>query len=312
MRHAAAVPQISFTTRGYLICTAGTLIWSTTGILIRYLTETYHLPPLALAVWRDLFVTLGLAAGLALLHPAGLRLERQQVGFMVAYGVVVSVFNTAWTFSVALNGAAVATVLAYSAPAFTALLGWRLFAEKLGALKVGIILFSILGCALVSGAYDPAVWQLNPLGVAAGLLSGLMFSFYSLMGKFANRRGLNSWSTLMYAFGFATLFLFLYNLANGFFGGRDPFFDLFWLGSDIAGWAWLALLGFGPTIGGYGLYTLSLAYLPMSVASLIATMEPAFTALLAYLLLAEQMTAVQLVGSAMILVGVVLLRLREG
>lgn len=312
MRTTTSVVIPNPAARGYLICTAGTVIWSTTGILIRYLTETYHLPPLALAVWRDLFVTVGLAVGLSVFNPVHLRVGRHHFGFLVAYGLVVSLFNATWTFSVALNGAAAATVLAYSAPAFTALLGWRLFAEKIGGFKLFIILSCILGCALVSGAYDLAAWQLNLLGVATGLLSGLMFAFYNLMGKTANHRNLNSWSTLMYAFGIATLFLFLYNLANGIAFGRDPFEDLTWLGNSLGGWGLLALLGLGPTIGGYGLYTLSLSYLPMNVASLVATMEPAFTAILAYLLLAERLTPPQLFGSALILGSVILLRLKEG
>jgi drug/metabolite transporter (DMT)-like permease len=139
-------------TKGYLICLTGTVIWSTTGILIRYLTQTYHLPPLVLAIWRDLFVSLGLAVGLALLNFRLLKIAGSQVWFLILYGFIVSLFNSMWTFSVALNGAAVATVLAYSAPAFTALLGWRLFGERLGWFKAGVILASILGCALVSGA----------------------------------------------------------------------------------------------------------------------------------------------------------------
>ena len=43
-------------TKGYLIALVATTFWSTTGVFIRYLTETYHLPPLVLAFWRDLFV----------------------------------------------------------------------------------------------------------------------------------------------------------------------------------------------------------------------------------------------------------------
>lgn len=262
------------------------------------------MPPLVLAVWRDFFVTLGLAGGLALLLPAGLRLPQAQLGFLVLYGFIVSLFNAVWTYSVALNGAAVATVLAYSAPAYTAVLGWRLFQEKLGWLKIAVVTASILGCALVAGALDPAAWQVNGLGIFTGILSGLLFSAYSLMGKCADRRALNSWSTLMYAFGFATLFLLAYNLFGGAFG------DLLWLGGAWTGWAVLALLGVGPTIGGYGLYTLSLSYLPMSVASLIATLEPAMTALLAFFLLGERLGAAQLLGSALILFSVIVLRLR--
>jgi drug/metabolite transporter (DMT)-like permease len=310
MRSAAAAPRLSTTSRGYLICGTGTLIWSTTGILIRYLTQTYQMPPLSLAVWRDLTVSLGLAAGLALVNPARLRFDRAQLGFLALYGFVVALFNTAWTFSVALNGAAVATVLVYSAPAFSTLIGRRLFSENLSIFKITVILVILLGCALVAKVYHPASWQLNPVGVVTGMVSGLMFALYSLMGKLSNRRGLNAWTSLMVAFGFGTLFLFIFNLTNGAVLGREPLADLLWLGGSISGWGILILLGLGPTIGGYGLYTLSLDYLPMGVASLIATMEPVFTTFLAYLLLGERMTGAQILGSAIILGCVITLRLK--
>jgi hypothetical protein len=38
-------------TRGYPIALAAAVILSTTAIFIRYLTQTYHLPALVLAVW---------------------------------------------------------------------------------------------------------------------------------------------------------------------------------------------------------------------------------------------------------------------
>jgi drug/metabolite transporter (DMT)-like permease len=70
-------------------------------------------------------------------------------------------------------------------------------------------------------------------------------------------------------------------------------------------------LAVGPTIGGFGLYTYSLSYLPAGVANLIASMEPALTAAIAYLFLGEQMTSVQWLGSGLILVSVLSLRWRN-
>jgi drug/metabolite transporter (DMT)-like permease len=101
-------------TKGYLICLGATLCWAFTGIFIRYLTETFGLPALVLAFWRDVFVALGLIVVFTLIRRAALRLPSGQLVFLLFYGVVLAVFNTLWTFSVALNGAAVATVLAYS------------------------------------------------------------------------------------------------------------------------------------------------------------------------------------------------------
>jgi len=60
------------------------------------------------------------------------------------------------------------------------------------------------------------------------------------------------------------------------------------------------------------LYTVSLGYLPASVANLIATLEPVMTAALAYIFLGERMTVVQLFGGLVIVTGVVLLRIGEG
>jgi drug/metabolite transporter (DMT)-like permease len=88
--------------------------------------------------------------------------------------------------------------------------------------------------------------------------------------------------------------------------------ELLWLGNALLGWGILLLLAAGPTLTGYGLYNVSLSYLPSSVANLIVTLEPAFTAATAYFLLGERLNAVQIGGSLMILAGVVFLRIYEG
>jgi drug/metabolite transporter (DMT)-like permease len=299
-------------TRGYLIAFVGTAIWSTTAIFIGFLTRRYHVPPLVLAFWRDLIVAGTLFVVFALVVRPLLRLERRHVLFFVLYGFVLAAFNALWTTSIGLNGAAVATVLVYSSPAFTALVGWRLWGERLDALKVGAVVLCIAGCALVSGAYDRAAWQVNPLGIVVGLVPGGAFAAYSLLGKASSRRGVNPWTATLYTFAFAAAFLLLVQrpdtllwlsrpLAAGVGGERDA----------LLGWGALVLLAAGPTIGGYGLYTVSLTMLPAATANLIVTLEPAMTAILAFLLLGERLTVLQLAGGLVILTGVVLLRLSD-
>jgi drug/metabolite transporter (DMT)-like permease len=299
-------------TKGYTICIIGTVIWSTTAIFIRYLSENSALPPLALAFWRDLFVAIGLFTAISLTSREKLRLNRKDLYFLIVYGLELSIFNTLWTVSVYLNGAAVSTVLAYSSAAFTALLGWRLMRESLGPAKGAAVTLSMLGCIFVSGAYDRSAWQVNTLGIVTGLFSGIAFAVYSLFGKKASQRSMNSWVTLAYTFLFGSMFLLVYNLASGWLWGGAGAAGLFSLGSSWNNWLVLVSLAIGPTIGGYGLYTLSLSYLPASVANLIATLEPAITAILAYLLLNERFSLPQMVGSACIIGGVLLLRMSEG
>jgi drug/metabolite transporter (DMT)-like permease len=83
------------------------------------------------------------------------------------------------------------------------------------------------------------------------------------------------------------------------------------LGTDWLGWLILFILAGIPSVGGFGLYNVSLSLMPSSVVNLIVTTEPAFTALWAYFLLGERFTLVQVVGSLLIVTGVVFLRLWE-
>lgn len=303
--------SLSRLTRGYLICIVGTIFWSSTAVFIRYLTQTYHLPPLVLAFWRDLFLALFLGTVFVVARPTRLRLERRHWPFILFYGLVLSLFNSTWTVSVALNGAAVSTVLAYSSAAFTAIMGWRLFGEQLGKVKILAVTLSLLGCVFVSGAYDFSAWHVNPIGIATGLVSGLAFAFYSLMGKEAAHRSLNSWTVLVYTFAAAAGFLLLYNLFGDWLPAGLSSTNLFWLGWQPVGWLVLGALAIGPTVAGYGLYTASLVYLPASVANVIATTEPVMTGLQSYILLGERFTLPQWIGSGLILGGVIVLRMSE-
>ncbi|MEW6094676.1 MAG: EamA family transporter [Chloroflexota bacterium] len=300
-------------TRGYSIALVSAVILSTTAIFIRYLTQTYQLPALVLAFWRDLFVSASLLLILRSFRPA-LLAPGGHLRYLFAYGLALSIFNSLWTLSVALNGAAVSTVLAYSSAAFTALLGWWFLKEPLHWAKVTAVALGLAGCVLVAGALDPAAWRVNTIGILTGILSGLMWAIYSLMGRSASQRGLNPWTTLLYTFGIAALCLLAFNLAFGCFlpGAATRPADLFWLGEAWLGWGILFLLGVGPTLAGFGLYNVALTRLPSSVANLIATTEPVFTAAIAYFFLGERLTWVQVGGSMMILGGVVLLRVYEG
>lgn len=295
--------------RGYIIALTATVLWSFTGILISHLSKTYSLPSLVLAFWRDLFVSLGMVIGLLIFSRARFYLAHTHWGFMVLYGFTLAIFNSMWTFSVQYNGAAVATVMAFSSPAMTAILSRIVFKEKFSRIKVMSILLSLAGIVLVSGAYDPSTWNLNSLGIIFGLLSGLLFAVYNLEGKHASDLHIDSWTALLYSFAWATVFLLFFNLGNDLFiTNKAPFADMLWLGNSFTGWGILFFLGVAPTLGGFGLYTLSLRYLSPTTSNLIATLEPAFTAIWAYFLLNETLTGIQLIGGALVLIGVILLR----
>jgi drug/metabolite transporter (DMT)-like permease len=294
-----------------MIALIATVLWSTTGVFISYLSKTYALPSLVLAFWRDLFVSFGMLVGLLIFSRLRFQMDHDHWGFIVFYGLTLAVFNSMWTFSVQYNGAAVATVLAFSSPAMTAILSRIIFKEQFNRVKIFSIALSLLGTILVSGAYDSSRWQLNPAGIIFGLLTGLLFAIYNLEGKTASDKQIDSWTALLYSFSVASCFLFLFNLSVNTLSRESLFANFMWLGNSIPGWSILFFLAVAPTLGGFGLYTLSMRYLSPTVASLIATLEPALTAIWAYLFLREILVGPQLIGSLLLFTGVILLRVGE-
>ncbi|QRN84532.1 DMT family transporter (plasmid) [Chloroflexota bacterium] len=299
--------------RGFLVALSSAIVLSFTAILIRLISQNYQLPALILAYWREIFVALCLLPVLLIVKPALLKLEKRHLSFMVLFGLVLALFNMLWTLSVTLIGASVATVLVYCSGAFTAILGWWLLKESLGWQKIIAVILCLVGAVFVSGAAQPSAWEANALGIITGILSGLMYAFYSLIGRSATQRGINPWTALFYTFLFASFFMLVVNLIPGNVipGTAATPAEMFLLGDRWAGWLLLLLLAAGPTLLGFGLYNVSLSMLPSSTTNLIVTIEPVFTAFTAFFLLKERLTAPELLGSGLILIALVILRLRK-
>ena len=298
--------------RGYAIAIFGIAVWSATATFIAYLTSRYDFPPFLLAAWRDAIAGVTVWLVLRAVRPNLLRMPRSQWGFIFGYGLLLSGFNALWTVSVVLNGAAVSTVMVYSSAAFTALIAWRMFGEGMSLPKIAAVLLGIGGCVLVAGANNPAAWQSNLLGVVTGLVSGsgvhrLLADGQS--GSPARHFFLGSPDLHLHA---GAVLLVAYNFLLPELGGVTLGSPTLLPALDTRGWVALLLLGLGPTIGGYGLYNYSLGFLPASVVNLLATMEPAMTAIQSYLLLGERFTLPQIIGSLLIIGGVVIIRLMEG
>jgi drug/metabolite transporter (DMT)-like permease len=293
---------------GYTAAFSGVVLWSWTGVLFAFLLRDYPIAPMTLAFWRDLISGCALLGVLAFVRPAALRVDRHDRGFLLLAGGALALLNATWAFSTAWNGAAISVVLVYSSPAFTALLARLLFGERLGPVRLVALAASFVGCILVARADDPARWALNGPGIVAGLLSSVAFAGFSVVGKLASRRGIDPWTLTAYTFVIAAAVLLPISYAT--LPASGPASSLGSLGSSWRGWLLLLLL-VGPTLGGYGLYTVSLGYLPAATANIIATLEPILTAIWANRLLGETLDAPELLGGALIVGSVVFLQLER-
>ena len=299
--------------KGFLIAFISALVLAFTGILIRLISESYQLPALVIAFWRDFFVVACALPFILLIKPGLLKVKPQDWPFLILFGIVLALFNIAWTLAVTLTGAAVATVLVYSSAGFTAILGWLLLKERLGIWQWLAVILCLCGAVLVSGVVQAEAWQANPFGILTGLFSGLLYALYSLMGRRGSQKALNPWSLLFYTFMFAAVILLFINLlpVNFIPGAAGRPVDLIRLGTAWRGWMLLVILAAGPTLVGFGLYNISLGLLPSSSANLILTAEPVLTALIAYFLLGERLNLFEILGGSLIIAALLLLRFAQ-
>ena len=287
--------------RGYFILLFSTMILSTTGVLIKFLLNDFHLEPLALAFWRVLIVSAALGGALLLFQRPLFNVRWQHVPAFALFGLVgVGLHQLMWVTSVQTNGVGVATVLVYIQPAIVAVISYRFLGESLDRTKIVALVLTLTGMVMVSRAYEIGSLNFNALGIVTGFGTGVTWSTYALLGRYTARR-YAVWTSLFYAFLFGTLFLLPLQI----------FVQNLWaLDGSFNGWGLMLFLALGPTLGGFALYTIGLSHLPASVTSLIGTLEPVFSILLAYFLFGELMNAVQIVGAALILWSVMMLRPR--
>ncbi|CAI0728831.1 DMT family transporter [Serratia grimesii] len=302
--------------QGYVIAIISAMLLAFTAIIIRVLTEYYHLPTFVLAFWRAALVALVLLPVLLLFKPEWAHLQRSQVPFYACYGLLLAVFNSLWTLSVALNGASVATILTYCSVGFTVFLGWMMYSERLSLRQLVVIVVSLGGCFLVSNGDSMGNSHFSLLGLLVGMLSGIGYTLYTLGGRVATERHYPVWNTILYVFGFSAIYQWVFNAALTLYplaAFHDMTGSLWFLsqgvqGIEWRGWLLLLTLAAGPTLLGFGLYNISLKTLPLAVANLILSLELVFTAVIAYFLLGENMNQLQLLGSALVMGGVLMLK----
>ncbi|MBU0929016.1 MAG: EamA family transporter [Spirochaetes bacterium] len=278
-------------------------ILSLTSVLIVVASKRYGLPALVIAVWRDAFTAGVLAVVLSVVAPGLVRAGLSELRYLAFYGFVLACFNVLWTISVIRNGAAAATLLVYASGGFTILIERLASGTRVSPSRIIAAALSFLGAALLSGAMEPGAWRANGAAVAVGIGSALAYAAYSVVGKGASKRGLSPWTSVLYSFAFAAIFLLAARrLPASLLPASVTGPGLIGLpGSPAAAWLVLLVLAAGPTLVGFGLYNVTLAALPAGTANILVSLEPVFTAAIALAFLGERLGAASLLGAACVL-----------
>lgn len=285
---------------GIILVITATACWATSGIFINLIVRQSGLSAIGLAFWRDLTTSLLLLAGILIVKPSLLIIKKKDLPWLIGMGTIsIGIFHVFWNTAVVMIGASLATVVQCNAPIFVTIMAWFLFGEKITPKKIVAVLLAAVGTILVSGISSVNQWKIVPLGLLIALGSAITYGSLSLFGK-KLRGDYNAWTIMFYIFSFGTIALFFVQL-----GSPDPFPVFLSVLPLFAGFVLIS------TILGFGLYTTSLKYLPASVASITATTEIFFASILAYIFLQERMDLWQIIGSVLIIAGVILVSLAK-
>jgi DME family drug/metabolite transporter len=290
----------SSSARGYLLVLLAAALWATLGVVYTVLAETYGLPPLVVAAFRAGLGGLLLLLGLLLLRPSWLRVNRQAALVAVLYGVFgIALFYAVYINAILTAGVAVAAVLLYTAPAWVAVIAWRFLGEQLTRTHLIALGLTLIGSALIAQVYQPELLRVNGWGILWGLLSGLTYGLWSVFNKVGVRHT-SPWTLQCYGMLAGAAVLLLIQPLSPLQGALQAPGAIFWL----------LVLALGPTVGASVAYAAGVMTVPVSVASLVATLEPVLAALLARVVLGETLAVGQMAGGALILAAVWLLRPR--
>jgi drug/metabolite transporter (DMT)-like permease len=299
------VPRVARPAVGYALTLAAAAFFAVNGT-ISTLALDAKIEPTRLTALRCTGAALVLVLVLAVVSPRRLRITWREVPFLAVFGVVgVALTQYLYYVAIGLMPVGIALVFEMTAPVFIALYVWLVRHEKVRSRLWAALLLSLSGLVLVA-----EVWQdggsLKPLGVGAALVAALCLATYYLLGE----RGtvtrdpvtLTTWSFVAAAVFWsvaAPWWQFDVDLVTKRVPVSIGSVELP-LGVLIA---WIVVFG---AIVPFWLSIAGLRHLPPTAAGLVATIEPVFASIVAWLWLEQVLSGWQIAGGLVVLTGIAL------
>jgi len=269
------------------------------GIFYRYAEVT----PATATVFRCLY-------GLPILALVGWweqrrygRLPSRAVRLSVLAGIFFAADLLSWHHAVDAVGAGLSTVLGNLQVIVVGLVAWLVFGERPPRSVLLALPIVLVGVVLISGLVGAGAYGADPpLGVALGTVTALAYAGYLLV----IRRGSHDLRRPAGPVAISTASTMLVAVVVGVaLGELDP----------IPSWpshGWLIAVGITSQSIGYLVISISLPRLPAALVSIILLAQPVATVIIARILLDETPSAEQLLGVALVVVGIAVATLPIG
>lgn len=281
--------------RALVALLAGAFAIGCSPIFVRF----SELGPITTAFWR-LALAVPLLALLFMRSESGAEAKprhwREHL-IAAAPGALLGVELIAWHLSLQMTTVTNSTLFANMAPIFVALGGWLFLRQRVNRLFLAGLAFSIVGATILIGGLRPGDMASTWRGDLLALFSAALYAVYIVLISWARRRfstgSIMLWSTVA---GALTTLPVAMVLESALFP------------ATLFGWAIIFGLAWVSQVAGQSLITHSLAWLPVAFSSLTLLIQPVVAAALAWVLLGEKLTPLQMLGGMIVLSGIYLAR----
>ena len=284
--------------KGLLFVLTAAMLWALSATTAKFLFNN-QVSPWDLTQMRLVFSALFLGLYLAWRNHGLLRIECGDIGYMMIFGILgVSAMQFTYFFTISQTNVATAVFLEYLAPIFILVYEIINGRENPDWTRILPVFIATLGGFMIVKGRTGQGMAVTPVGLVSGIGSALAFAFYILY----SRRGLakySSWTVLFWGYAIGGLAWTL----NGL-----PWVTF--LNYDATTWLYFIYIAIFATILPAGFFFKGLTLLSPVAAGVTSTLEPVAAGFLAFLLLGEHMTGMQVMGSLLIVAAITVIQLR--
>jgi drug/metabolite transporter (DMT)-like permease len=230
-------------------------------------------------------------------HGAALRkLDWRSIMLIITSGIFLAIHFAAWVSSLEYTSVLISVVMVTTSPVWVGILEVFVLRLRLNSgIIIGIVI-TIVGSVLLAlpqSGQGMSVGNTELIGGGLALLGAITFSVYMIIGsKMRDRLPLLAY--LWGVYGTAAIVLLI---AVAFTGAS-------FTGHSTNAYILLLLITIFPQLIGHSSMNYALAYLSATYISVATQLEPIGSAVVAYFVLSETPTGLQIFGSAIILAGV--------
>ncbi len=228
----------------------------------------------------------------------GFNINKSYLPKLVVQGLVFFGSSYCYTLAIKHMSATITNILLYTYPLMVVLMATMIFKEKISLIKAVTLLITSLGCLMVIDIINTSTHQISMLGILYGIGSAIFYAIYNINGQYLSKTlepvTISTYTSVVCLL--ATMVV--YPPVNVFAGHSYQAMWMVGLGTAIL-----------CTIVPLFCYQKGLSLLGASQASILSTIEPVIATVLAFLILGETLSTIQLSGAFLIISGGLLLKL---